>query len=81
MKFDDESKKLLSKYLRLEENVYFSERLFVAHTILNWVGSKEREIKVFKYYLKEVEKHLNGEITLYWENGIVRVRKEAQSAK
>ena len=78
MNLEKEIKKLLSKYLNLEDNVYYSERLFIANSILTWVASKYREQKVYKYYLKEVEKHLKGEITLYWEDGIVKVRKEPQ---
>ena len=68
--------KFLLKYIEKKDNIYFSNRLFVANTVLNWVLTSFNEQKVIKYYLKEIEKHLKGEITLYWENGIIKVRKD-----
>lgn len=76
MDLEKEIKRYIRDYLKINENVYQSERLFIAKSVLLWALKTAQDQKIFTYYLKEIEKHLNGEITLYWKDGIVKVKKK-----
>lgn len=71
-------KKMLESFLKKEGNLLDATRLFVAKSVLLWAAENAKETKAFKIYVSEVEKHLKGEITLYWEDGTIKVRKEKQ---
>lgn len=71
-------KKMLESFLKKEENLIIATRLFVAKSVLIWASENTKDLKAFKAYMAEVERHLNGEITLYWEDDIIKVRKEKQ---
>lgn len=73
---EKEVKRLINKYITKDANLILAERIFVAKTVLSWVQETTKEPKAIKYYMNEIEKHLKGEITLYWEDGIVKVKKE-----
>jgi len=73
---EKEIKRLIEKYVTREENLVLANRIFVAKSVLLWVKETVKEQKAIKYYINEIEKHLKGDITLYWEDGIVKVKKE-----
>ncbi len=72
---EKEVKKLLSEFLLMEENIFLSHRLFVAVSVLNWAVLKYADKNALQHYLDQVKKHLRGEITLYWEHGVVKIRR------
>ena len=76
MSLEKETKKILSKYLKNEDNLAHAERLFIARSVLVWVFENNKDQKAIKYYISEIEKFLKNEIILYWENGVVKTRKE-----
>jgi hypothetical protein len=69
-------KDIFSDYIVKDNNIFFIERLFVANTILNWAYENYKDQKQIKAYIDEIKRHLDGEITLYWSDGIVKVRRE-----
>jgi len=78
MTLEKEISKLLKKYLKQDGNVCYAEKLFVAKSVLLWVYENNKEQKAIKYYIGEIDRYLNGEITLYWEDGTIRIRKDNQ---
>lgn len=70
-----EIRKLLKEFIRTKDNLVLTDRMFVAISVLNWALQKTKDKNLLQYYLNEVKRHLNGEITLYWENGVVRVHR------
>lgn len=80
---DDKDKELLlkgiiKKYLKREDNIYLSERLFVAKSILNWIFENSKHPNVIKLYIKDLEKYLNGEMDLKWINGIITKKSKKE---
>lgn len=67
---------MLESFLKRQDNLLDASRIFVAKSVLLWAIENTKESKSLKYYLNEIEKHLKGEITLYWEDDIVKIRKE-----
>ena len=78
MTLEKEVNKLLKKYLKRDENICHAEKLFVAKSVLLWVYENNKEAKAIKYYIGEIERYLSGDITLYWEDGTIKVRKDHQ---
>lgn len=72
---EKEIKKLLSEFLFMKDNVFLSEKLFVAVSVLNWAIIKYNDKLALQHYLDQVKKHLRGEITLYWEDGVVKIKR------
>lgn len=75
MTAEREIKKILHEYLQYKDNMILSDRIFVAISILNWAYLKYKDQEILRYYLEEVKKHLRNEITLYWEDGIVKIKR------
>lgn len=71
-------KKMLENFLVKQENLIIASRLFVAKSVLMWAVENTKDPKTLKGYLSEIDRHLKGEITLYWEDGIIKIRKEKQ---
>jgi hypothetical protein len=71
-------KKMIKDYAVKEENIFYADRLFVANTVLNWVLNNTKEEIQKKQYITQIEKHLTGEITLYWHKGVIKFRKEQE---
>lgn len=69
-------KKMIEAHVTKQDNLVIATKLFVAKSVLNWAFENAKDSKAFKAYMSEIERHLNGEITLYWEDGIIKVRKE-----
>lgn len=71
-------KKMIKHYAIREDNMFYAERLFVANTVLNWVLNTAKDEVHRKQYITQIEKHLTGEITLYWENGVIKIKKDQE---
>lgn len=71
-------KKIIQTFITRQDNLIVASRLFVAKSVLIWASENTKDLKAFKAYMSEIERHLSGEITLYWEDGIIKVRKEKQ---
>ena len=70
-------KRILKEHMAIDGNLYHSEKLFSAKAVLLWIKENAKDKKSLNYYLGLLEKHLKNDITLYWEDGTVKVRKEA----
>jgi len=70
-------KKIIRQYRTVDGNLYHSEKLFSAKAVLLWIKENAKDKKSLDYYLGLLEKHLKNDITLYWEDGTVKIRKEA----
>lgn len=68
-------KYLIKKYLVVNNNIYSSEKLFVANTAINWIFDKIKDTEVIKHYVMEIDKFLKGEQDLRWVNGILSKKK------
>jgi len=68
-------KSMLKSYLKVDNNLYLSNRLFMANTAINWIFTHTKDANTIKYYMKDVEKHLKGEICLTWINGVLTKKK------
>jgi hypothetical protein len=69
-------KDIFDNYIQKSDNIIYAERLFVAMTILNWAHEHYKDQKQINAYIEEVKRHLKGDITLYWSDGIVKVKRE-----
>ena len=76
MTTEEQVKKFLKKYIEQKDNIFFCDRIFMANSVLTWALENIKEKEKFIYYLKEVEKHLSGELTLYWEDGSIKVKRK-----
>lgn len=74
-------KSMLKNYLKVDNNLYISNKLFIANTAINWIFSHTKDINIIKYYMKDVEKHLKGDLQLSWINGILTKKKVIQNDK
>jgi hypothetical protein len=43
---------------------------------MNWACEHYKDPKQLNVYFEEVKRHLQGEITLYWSDGIVKIKRE-----
>ena len=73
--FDSIVTKIIKEGLVIKDNVYYSERLFVAYSIILWIFNNKNTEEQKKFYIDQLQKHLNKEITLYWEDGIVKIAR------
>jgi hypothetical protein len=81
---DDKDKELLlkgilKKYLKKEDNIYLSERLFIAKSVLNWIFENSKHPNVINLYVKDLEKYLNGEMELKWIDGIITKKSKKEN--
>jgi hypothetical protein len=76
MDLEKQISRILKKYTKKEENIIQCQRLFVANSVLRWVVENIKDKEKIIYYLKEAEKHLSGEITLYWQDDTIKVKRE-----
>ena len=67
-------KKMIKDYATKEENIFHAEKLFVANTILNWAVINSKTPKELQNYINEIEKHLSGTVTLYWEGNVIKIK-------
>ena len=72
---------LLKNYLKKDNNLYISEKLFTAKSAINWIFDNGKQTELVQHYMKDVENFLKGEINLYWVNGILTKKKVIQNDK
>ena len=57
-------------------NLLHTSRIFVAASVIRWIYENTNTKEQIMHYLSQVEKHLKGELEMYWENDLIRIRKE-----
>lgn len=72
---EDAISSMLKKYLKQQDNILLSERLFVAKSFINWIFDNTKHPQIIKTYIHDVERFLAGEIDMTWNNGIITKRK------
>ena len=65
---------ILRDFLKKEDNIYYAKKLFMAMSVLNWAREQKGEKETFYKYVNYVAKYLFGEIDLYWEDGIIKIK-------
>jgi hypothetical protein len=68
-------KSLLKNYLKIDKNLFISNKLFIANSGINWIYNNTKNVELIKHYLKEIDKYLKGDIELYWSNGTLTKKK------
>jgi len=67
------------KHFYYEDNVFQGNKIFVVYSVVRWVVAEAKSGKFdsaqVKNYLNAVSAYLSGEIELFWENGVLYVRK------
>jgi hypothetical protein len=74
-------KNLIKKYVNKSDNIFMSQRLFMAASVVRWVFENTKTPDQIIQYLMQVEKYLEGELELYWEDNIIRVGKVKKGDK
>lgn len=67
-------KEILKNFLKQEDNVLLSQKLFIAISVLKWAFEQKAEKQVFSKYMSYIGKYLYSEVDLFWENGIVKIK-------
>ena len=76
---EDAIKYILRKFLIIENNIFLSERLFVAKSIINWIFDNSKNSHVIDMYMKDLESFLKGDLDLRWVDGIITKKKESKN--
>ncbi len=67
------------KHFFYEGNVFRAEKAFVVYSVVKWVVKQAKEgdfdEQQVKNYLNVISAYLEGTVDLFWENGLVYVRK------
>ena len=67
------------KHFYYKDNVFQGGKIFVVYSVVKWVVAEAKSGKFdesqVKNYLNAVSAYLSGEIELFWENGVLYVRK------
>lgn len=67
------------RYLSEEENVVNAEKLFVAASVVKDAIRRQLSGEISenecKSYFVAIEKYMQGQIELFWEDGIIKVKK------
>tara|TARA_Y100001938_G_C7874307_1_gene321847 strand:+ start:116 stop:475 length:360 start_codon:yes stop_codon:yes gene_type:complete len=67
------------RFLTEEENVVNAEKFFVAASVIRDAVYRQASGEISEYecktYFIAIEKYLTGEIEMFWEDGIVKVKK------
>ena len=71
-------KAMVEKYSTREDNIVHLERLFIAASVVRWVFQNTSNTEEMLKYFMQVDKYLQKEVELYWEEGIIKVRKETK---
>lgn len=66
---------LKMRYASSEENVYFMDKIFVAASVVKWIFLNSSKNEEILGYLAQVERYMNGEIDLHWEDNTIKVSK------
>ena len=62
---------ILKKHLSINGNLFLSEKLFVAKSVINWIFDNVKSDPVKKVYFENVDKYLKGDLDLKWYNGLI----------
>jgi len=69
----------------VEENVYYAQRSFVAHSVLKYYMNlyDEEEVSLLEFHrlLSIINEHLNEKIDLFWDGDIVNVASSIKHEK
>jgi hypothetical protein len=74
-------KSIYDRYSVKEENIIFLGRLFVAASVVRWAFKQSSKTEELLQYLSQVEKFLEGEIDLYWQDGVIKVGRNKKGDK
>jgi hypothetical protein len=72
---------LIKKYLKIDNNIFISDRLFIAKSAVNWIFQNSKHPTTIKHYIEEVEKYLEGKHELKWSNGVLIKKKANKDEK
>lgn len=67
---------IIQRPIDKDENLLHTGRVFVAASVIQWIYENTKTEDQILHYLSQVEKHLSGELEMYWESGSIRIRKE-----
>lgn len=68
-------KNILKNHLKKNDNLFLSNKLFIAKSAINWIFDNTKYPDIIKHYIKDVDKYLKGELDLFWSNGILIKKK------
>lgn len=64
-------KTILKNHLSSSGNLFLSEKLFIAKSVINWIFDNVKSEPVKKVYFDDVDKYLKGDLDLKWFNGLI----------
>jgi len=67
---------IIERPIDKDGNLLHTSRVFVAASVIQWIYENTKTEDQIFHYLSQVEKHLSGELEMYWESGSIRIRKE-----
>ena len=76
---DEATAAILKKYLKKQDNMLLSHRLFVAKSVINWIFDNTKHPLIIKSYIEDVEKYIVGTLELSWKDGVIiknKIKKE-----
>jgi hypothetical protein len=73
-------KKMADKFMTIEDNVYHADRLFMAsgvvtHALAKYESGEMPQAQLHQYLLA-LDKYLNKQLDIFWEDGILKVMQE-----
>jgi len=74
-------KYILRNYLKIDNNIFISNKLFIANSALNWIYANTKSPEIVKHYILDIHKYLKGEYELAWINGILTKKKVIKNDK
>jgi hypothetical protein len=75
---DEATAAILKKYLKKQDNMLLSHRLFVAKSVINWIFDNTKHPLIIKSYIEDVEKYIVGTLELSWKDGVIIKNKIAK---
>jgi hypothetical protein len=79
--FDSIRARIAKSFVKKDENVFHAQKLFMAVSVLRWAYEKQASESEKSKYYNFVEKYLDGEIDLYWEDGIIKLKTLTKSKR
>ena len=74
-------KHILKNYLKCEDNLFISEKLFIANSAVNWIFANTKNPVIVNQYIADICKYLQGDYELYWKNGVLTKKKVIKNDK
>ena len=69
-------KELTDKYLKIDGNLYDAKKIFSGMSFFKWIILNAKDKRQYEGYIKQLIKHLEGEIEMYWEKDTIKIKKE-----